>query len=139
MDKVSYVIRTCPSKVNGGKSAVGDGSVGESAEAGPSFTASPETDSGKPKEVDDVCPSTSASETAQVTNLNIVIDNNSSANADTPVSKTFVEKDTHGDGINVVQSELLCDGIDMEAEQSDLKSQLKGKTLKTCNMIKQRK
>ncbi|XP_042571989.1 uncharacterized protein LOC109075527 [Cyprinus carpio] len=56
----------------------------------------------------------------QVTNPEIVAEKSSSANTDTPISKFVMETDMQREdgAVNVLQSDLLWDAIEMEAEQS---------------------
>ncbi len=129
--EVGHLIRTCPNKANENRSVADDnrGSVGESAEAGPSNAAPSGTVSGQMKEGVDVSQSTSKSVTAQVADPETVVTKNSSANADTSISKSVVQTDMQrGDGaVNVLQSDSHRDGFEMEAEQSQFKIPTKRK------------
>lgn len=137
--EAGHLIRACPTKTNAEGS--GANNADEPAEAGPSNAAPLEVVAGKANEGDDTNRSANASANAQVTEHITVIDINTSVNANVSTSESVVEtgiQESGGMG-NVVQSDLLCDGIETEAEQNEFKVPAKRKNTSDMQAVKAKK
>ncbi len=125
--EMGHLIRACPGKTKENSSA-NDVNAGEPVEAGPSNVAPQVAETGAVEESTVV----SSSESESATNAAQVTDPKHTDEFNTPVSAeasnvqsrksaTITDKKQSDSAVKVLQSNLFCDGIEMETEQSEFK------------------
>ncbi len=140
--EMGHLIRACPGKTKGNSSA-NDVNAGEPVEAGPSNVAPQVVETGAVEESTVV----SSSESESATNAAPVTDPEHAEEVNTPVSAeasnvqsrksaTKTDRKQSDSADNVLQSNLFCEGIEMETEQSEFKVPSKRKKLDDFQAVK---
>lgn len=140
--EVGHLIRACPGKNKENNLPINDtGSDGESVKAGPSNAVPPVAETGAVEEGAAESPPASESAAIQVTDPNNMNDENRSVNAEilNTQSHKSVTKTDKKVSDSALQPNLFCDGIEMEAEQSEFKIPSKRKKSSDIQAVRAKK